>query len=253
MKTRIKLDLAGMSLCFELKHPDTADYFPAAVPAGTDSACPTVRLTEEDWKYYLSTEAEDCAHSEYNFLTAACSDAILPYDRIVIHAVALRYRDKAYLICANSGVGKSTQARFLRELRPGAFDIICGDRPVLEFRDPVSAGRNSPRPLYDAYPTPVILAHPSPWNGKENWYGADAAPLAGLILLERGEENRLYSMTERDASLFVYAQMIQTSVNPENIKRAAELTTRLLAAVPIWKLITHDVPASTKLLLGSVF
>ena len=154
---------------------------------------------------------------------------------MILHAVALRWNDKAWLITARSGVGKSTQAKYLQELCPGEFGIICGDRPILEFRE------ND------------IIAHPSPWNGKENWHGAEKAPLGGVILLERGDENRIESLSPKEAAIPVYVQVIQNAVEAEKIHKSTALITRLLKNVPIWRLTTHQVPDSTRLLLEKVF
>ncbi|MBR7009354.1 MAG: hypothetical protein IKI02_00410, partial [Oscillospiraceae bacterium] len=101
--------------------------------------------------------------------------------------------------------------------------------------------------------TSSLLVHPSPWNGKENWHGAEAAPLAGLILLSRGPENRLTALTDREAALTMYQHFLQSAWVPENIRRVAALETRLLRAVPIWLLESDQVPDSTRLLLDAVF
>ena len=98
-----------------------------------------------------------------------------------------------------------------------------------------------------------IIVHPSHWNGKEDWKGAAAAPLAGLILLRRGEDNGLASLSPRDAALRTYTQVIQTCTDPEKMRTAADLITRLLNSVPIWQLTSFQVPDSTRLLLDTVF
>ena len=245
MKHLIDVTFAGLTFPCALRYPETARYFPAPNPAARRVGGETVCLTDEDWTFYLGSDMEDCAHTEFSVLTAAFSDALMDHDRMILHSVALRWQDKAYLIAARSGTGKSTQARCLQELRPGEFGIICGDRPILEFQTPVGA---------DAHiGPPAVLVHPSPWNGKENWFGAEAAPLAGLILLKRGDENRLTALSPREAAIRTYAQVIQLCDNPAKIRKAAELTTRLLNSVPIWQLTSFQVPASTELLLESVF
>ena len=109
-------------------------------------------------------------------------------------------------------------------------------------------GRPDPRP-----PSPAILVHPSPWNGKEDWHDAEAAPLAGIILLRRGEENALETLNPQEASAPVYAQVIQTAVHPDRLRRSAELVTALVQAAPVWRLTTHQPPASTELLLDEIF
>ena len=214
---------------------DTARYFQTDPNGPVPTDCLPVTVHPEAWQELSDAGIELCAHTEYSVLTAFISDALLPLGCVVFHAVALRWRGRAWLICAESGVGKSTQARWLRRLRPEEFGVISGDRPILSFQ------------------TNEITVHPSPWNGKENWHDAEAAPLGGLILLERGEENRLFSLTEHEAVLSVYPQFIYTAWDRENVKRVADLETRLLRAGPLWKLTTHEVPASTKLLLETVF
>ncbi|MBR7009695.1 MAG: hypothetical protein IKI02_02155 [Oscillospiraceae bacterium] len=162
------------------------------------------------------------------------------------------------------------QARALQQLRPGEFSVISGDRPILEFRPAAPAPCHSEQSEESATPVPErsspvaahsvrhsaaqsILVHPSPWNGKENWHGAAAAHLAGLILLRRGEKNALKLMSPREAVIPSYSQIFQTAKTAETIRRAAALLTRMLESVPIWRLTTHQVPDSTQLLLGAVF
>ena len=238
------LQLAGHALPFRTRYADTCDYFRAygKVLSMEQQACQEiagspvpVHIPDIDWREYLQSGMEDCPHTEYSMLTPHFSDALLPFDRVILHAVAIRWEDMAWLLCGESGVGKSTQARFLQELRPGEFTIICGDRPILSFHDN------------------EILVHPSPWNGKENWHGADAAPLSGIILLKRGEENRLACLSEKEAALQLYPHFIHTAWKAENIHMVAELETRMLDLAPVWQLTSHDVPASTRLLLESVF
>ena len=230
----IEVTLAGLTLPCALRFPEAA-VFPLPDPAAPRVEIDPVRLTEEDWDYYIRQGSEASPQSEYSLLTAAFSDALMDFDRLVIHGAALRWQDRAWLICGPSGVGKSTQAGWLRRLRPGEFGVISGDRPILSFHDN------------------EIIVHPSPWNGKENWHDAVAAPLAGIVLLRRGEENRLEALDPREAAVPVYAQVIQTAARADRLRRSAELVTALVQAVTVWRLTTHQPPASTELLLNEIF
>ena len=147
----------------------------------------------------------------------------------------MRWQDRAWLIVAPSGVGKSTQTKTLQELLPGQVTVICGDRPVLARRGP------------------EIWVHPSPWNGKEDWHGAEAAPLGGLILLKRGAENRLYALNEQEAILPLYAAFIQTYATTETVAQVAAFEDALLRAVPTWLLVSNTVPDSTRCLVDGIF
>ena len=241
------ITLAEVTLPYRLRYTDTG-FFSGFIKDLPPEPVPTICITDEDWNFYREEGFQENAHMEYSLLTAHFSDALLAFDRVIVHAVALRWRDYAYLICGSSGVGKTTQARYLQELRPGEFSVICGDRPILQF---CHSEQNEESDA--SATTSKIIVHPSPWNGKENWHDAEAAPLAGLILLGRGKENRLVSVSEKSAVLPMYTYMIHSALDREEIEKVAELEQRLLCSVPIWKLTSHEVPASTKLLLQSVF
>ena len=249
------LKLAGVQIPYRTRYADTFRYFGAydSTSAAPDPAPDPVYVRDKDWEEHLAAGMVPGAYSEYSLLTFPVSDALMDLNRVVIHGVALRWRDRAWLICAESGVGKSTQARWLRELRPGEFGIISGDRPILEFPPAppsviLSAAKNPFPP-----PPASILVHPSPWNGKENWYGAPAAELAGVILLRRGEQNRLYALSPEEAAISLYTKLLQTAYEPQRLIQAAAYATRILEQVPLWQLLTHRPPDSTQLLLEAVF
>ena len=228
------VSLADIEIPCQFRFPETHQYFSAVPCENGADICNPVLIREDEWNEYLHGMPAN-AHTEYSVLTATFGDALLAHDRAIFHGVALRRRGQAWLICGRSGVGKSTQARFLQELRPGEFGVICGDRPFLSFHDN------------------EIMAHPSPWNGKENWHGAEAAPLAGMILLQRGEQNRVEPLRPAVAALPVFQYLIQTFREEKTILAAAQLVDRLLRTVPVWCMQTHEVPASTELLLETLF
>lgn len=233
--TDFTVTLAGRSFRVSARYAKTAAYFPAPDPEAPLVPGAPVSIPETDWQEYLQSGMEDCAHTEYSMLTAHCSDALLAFDCVILHAAALRWRDRSWLIIAPSGVGKSTQTRNLQTLLPGEVSVICGDRPVLE-----RCGG-------------AFRVHPSPWNGKENWHGAEAAPLGGLILLRRGPENRLYALREDEAILNLYVAFIQTSASVEAVTKVADLEDGVLRAVPTWLLVSDTVPDSTRCLVEGIF
>lgn len=233
--TDFTVTLAGRSFRVSARYAKTAAYFPAPDPEAPLVPGAPVSIPETDWQEYLQSGMEDCAHTEYSMLTAHCSDALLAFDCVILHAAALRWRDRSWLIVAPSGVGKSTQTRNLQTLLPGEVSVICGDRPVLE-----RCGG-------------AFRVHPSPWNGKENWHGAEAAPLGGLILLRRGPENRLYALREDEAILNLYVAFIQTSASVEAVTKVADLEDGVLRAVPTWLLVSDTVPDSTRCLVDGIF
>lgn len=272
MKNEFTISLIGHTFRCRCRFAETRERLKARMPAAAGYAIgPAVEQAEEassdvievcqaDWEAFEEYGLDHSPASEASFLTACFGDALLPLDCAIIHAVAMRWRGRAYLICANSGTGKSTQAMNLKTLRPGEFGIICGDRPILQFCHSEQSAKKPQKPSLPSRQISAagdsagqIIVHPSPWNGKENWHDADSAVLAGIILLERGEKNELTALPEHEAVLPMYSHMIHTGWEPETIRRVAGLETRLLRSVPLWRLCSHDVPASTRLLLESVF
>lgn len=229
----VSVNLDGVGIPCVFRFPETAAFFPNVIP-GKGEQEHAIYITDQEWNRLLLQNFPNHPATEFSAMTAYLSDAIVSSDRVLVHAVAFRFREKAYLISAPSGVGKSTQVKTLQKLHPGEFGVICGDRPLLRFEQD------------------RIMVCPTPWNGKEGWKGAPEAPLDGIILLERGKENVLQIPNQYDAIMRLFPQMIQTGRNAEILRKTAQMTTQLLTAVPVCKLTSFEVPASTKLLYDAL-
>ena len=238
------VELAGVRLACSFEFPEIAPRFSATPLDPASDLGASVSIPAHHWRYFESKGIKECPEGEFAVICCHFSDALMDYDRMLFHGVAIRWQDKAYLITAPSGVGKSTQARYLQRLCPGAFSVICGDRPVLQFAPSLEVGPGEQQ---------SVIVHPSFWNGKEGWCGAEAAPLAGIILLERGEKNAIFAVSPKEAAFFAFRQAFQSYSRPDVVRCAAKMVTKMLEQVPIWKLTTYEVPDSTKLLLETVF
>ncbi|MBO4562906.1 MAG: hypothetical protein J5772_04760 [Clostridia bacterium] len=232
----ITIDLAGIPLRCHFSSEESIRFFSAYEAAKGAVPYADVTVPDEAFDYIRKLGYGEDEYAEAGLFTAYASDALLDTGRCIIHAVAVRKGDRAWLISARSGVGKSTQVRVLNELFPGEFSIICGDRPILQLLDD---GR--------------VLVHPSPWNGKEAWMGADAAPLEGIICLARGEENRVDPLKPRDAVIPIFDSLIQSGSSEDHIRMAASFENELLSRVPVWKMVNRGVPDSTALLYSTLF
>lgn len=225
------VELAEREQTWAFRFPDAARYLGPWLGEPLDAVPPdALRVTDEDFAVWDGRGISFDAFGESNLICIPASEAFLP-DGCVFHAAALRFRDRAFLIAAGSGVGKSTQVRTLQELYPGEAGVISGDKPVLLFREDGS-----------------VMVYPSPWNGKENWYGADAALLAGIFLLRRGEENRIEPIPVKAAAPHIFLQIFQSYADGEAIRRAGEFAERLLKSVPVWRMTNKGVPDSTRLM-----
>ena len=230
MKHVYLMTLAGYTLRCAFEFPETAGFFGSWLLNDTEQS-EGLAVTEGFWESWIRDLGPRNACSEYSAFSMVVSDALLAHERCLIHGAAIRFKGRAWLIAGPSGVGKSTQVRTLMALYPGEISVICGDRPVLERTDD---GR--------------IIVHPSPWNGKEGWQGAPAAPLAGILCLRRGFENKVESYSTKKAAAPVYASILQTAESEETIRRAAAFESFLLKGVPVWRLTNKGVPDSSRLL-----
>lgn len=227
-----ELTLAGATVGCSFEFPETFRYFGNYVNGPFPGE--GLRLSPETRAAWERTVAPMDAFNEYSAFTVPVSEALMEQGRCVMHAAAFRFRGRAYLIAARSGVGKSTQVKTLMELYPGEFSVISGDRPVLEA---VEEG---------------IIVHPSPWNGKEGWHGAEKAPLAAMILLRRGEVSSIERLPAKKAAAPVFSSLFQSAESVERVRRTAAFADRILRTAPVWGFENGGVPDSTRLLYETV-
>ena len=194
-------------------------------------------LLERVRVYFPEGTADD--YLEYRCMIGLTAQKLLEYGCCVFHAVSFVWKDRAWLLTAPPGTGKTTQYLNWQRLFPGEITMISGDMPVLESREDGS-----------------VWVHPSSWNGKENIFGNHSAPLGGLVLLEQGSEDRILPMTPHEAVVPLLRQFMTALETEEEILALAKLTERLLTAAPCWKMINLGGDASTRLLretlLGSL-
>jgi len=228
------ISIAGKQLACKFMFPDTAVYF--NILPYQDHEFPAfcyVRKPEMD--FWENTGKTYDAYGEYSMLAVRISDELLHGFSCVFHAVAFLFKGRAWLITAPPGVGKSTQYRYLKQLYPSEFAIICGDKPVLE------------------YTGSSIVVHPSPWNGSEGWHGEESGVLEGIILLSRGGSNSIEKVKPRDSIIPVYRSVIQSAETEHIVEQACGMTDIILKNCQIWKMTTITVPNSTKMLYEKVF
>lgn len=228
------VSLSGIQIRCNLQFKYTAGFLHTITRDTTDdaaTACEAAVVSEQQFADWVRAGNQKDAYGEFCLLCVSVSEALLKCGRCLFHAAALSYKGRAWLIAAGSGVGKSTQCRNLTTKWPDEFSVINGDKPVIEVREDGS-----------------VMVHPSPWNGKEGWHGAEAAPLAGIVLLRRGEENSLVRVSEDKAAWRVFLSVFQSYTDNETIRMAAAMAEKIVKSSPVWLMTTHTVPDSTELL-----
>ena len=227
-----RIKIAGKELHFKFHYLETIQYFRNCIEEFSDENAISVKKRDfVEWKNRWN--AESCASTEIAILPFRTGDYLLNFNRCVYHAVAFLYKNKAYLITAQSGTGKSTQLKNWMQLYGNETKIINGDKPVIE-----KTNENT------------ILVHPSPWKGKEGW-GDDSlspAPLGGVILLTQAKENKIERMQNWQAAIPLFSRFFYTIESEENIRQVSEIESCILDTVPVFHLSNVGDLASTQLI-----
>lgn len=142
---------------------------------------------------------------------------LLKHRGLVLHASAVVLDERAYLFTAPSGTGKSTHTQLWLRLFGERAEILNDDKPALRKVDE------------------TWYAYGTPWSGKNDLNIPKRAPLAGICVLERGEENRIVPATGKETVSFLMSQTIRPS-QKELAWNLLALMDDLMKTVPVWKL-----------------
>lgn len=104
---------------------------------------------------------------------------------LMLHGAAIAAEDRCYLFLADSGTGKTTHIRNWMKMIPGTV-VINGDKPLIDMN--------------------TLQVYGTPWAGKEKYNTNTHAPLAGLVLLERGQNNTMDKLNFHSALPGLLAQ-----------------------------------------------
>ena len=168
---------------------------------------------------------------EYRCLLGLVSRYLLRFGCCVFHAAAFRWRDRAWLLTAPPETGKTTQYVNWQRLFPGEIAMISGDMPVLEGKEDGS-----------------VWVYPSSWNGKENLFGAEAAPLGGVVLLEQGSGDQIEPLSVREGLMPLMQQFMVYPETEEEILSLTKLMERVFLYAPCWKFVNRGRDEATRLL-----
>lgn len=165
-----------------------------------------VSATDEDIeaeKSVSETTVSD-GYAEGVVLYRKIAEIIPHYDGFVFHGAVLAYDGKAYAFAARSGTGKTTHTSlWLREFGDEVH-YLNGDKPIIRFINGVP------------------YACDTPWRGKEGYGSCEMLPLAGIVLLERGETNSAREIPPKDSVI----RLIKQIYVPRHVA-GAQMTMRL--------------------------
>lgn len=120
---------------------------------------------------------------------------LLPWNRILLHASAVIYQGRSYLFSAPSGGGKSTHASLWQKYYDAK--LLNGDKVIVNV-----TGEG-------------CVAYGSPVAGSSGIYCNDSAPVEAIIMLHKGEYNRIAPLSERTGFLSIYSEAVKSTWDSE--------------------------------------
>lgn len=195
-----------------------------AVPLQGDVDIRIDRFPEEFSARYPEASEELC---EYMYSGISFYLQLIGFDGIMLHSSAVVVDGVAYLFTASSGVGKSTHTSlYIKEFGDRAF-ILNDDKPAIRCED----GQ--------------FYAYGTPWSGKTDQNVNARAPLGGICVLERGEENEISRIYGKQAILGIFSQTMRPS-KAQSIEKVLDLIGILIEKVPVWNLKCNTEPEAAR-------
>lgn len=156
---------------------------------------------------------------------------ILPkYDRVLFHGSSLAVDGRGVLFTAKSGTGKSTHTRFWRQEFGSRVKMVNDDKPFLHI------GGNG------------VTVYGTPWRGKHALGENTRAPLEAIYFVNRGEENRVQTISPRE----LYPLLLQQTYTPDDpaaMAKTLALVERLSRSVKLLKLYCNLDPQAARVAL----
>lgn len=137
----------------------------------------------------------------------------LRYDRMIIHGACIAFQGKGILFLAPSGTGKSTHVSLWKKYLADEVTIVNGDKPMIEFGQ-------------------ATTIHGTPWRGKEGWGSNISVPLHHIVMLKRGSENEIRTLSQADARLALFYNTF-LAYDPDCTKQILFNTCKLAANIPV--------------------
>lgn len=225
------IDLAGTPVELSTAYDTYAPYFapylwqgPAPLPVERVSV--TRERLRRAAAIYPPNAPED--YVEYMELCPRASAAVLPAGRVIFHGVAFLWRERAWLLTAPSGTGKSTQYCLWKLLFPDEVQIINGDKPVVYLE------------RGEAWVTS------SPWAGKEGMSRRLHAPLGGIVWLQQAPENGMQRLSIHQCAGRLFTQFLFDCQEPAQVHAACRIEERMLRS-PVWLLKNRGDAESARL------
>lgn len=156
------------------------------------------------------------------------AEQMLEYDTILFHGSCIAVDGEAYLFTAKSGTGKSTHTRLWRETFGQRAVMVNDDKPLIYITKQGA------------------IVYGTPWRGKHFLGENIRVPLKGICILERGDVNKIRSITKSEA----FPMFLQQTFRPSNVQKMTmvlELLNQFGNQVPAYRLSCNMNPEAARI------
>lgn len=191
-------------------------------------------ITEEDIKFERDKSNADIDNKEFpdfyleslaiyrKFLDYAWKENVF-----LFHSSSFEINKNGFILTAPSGTGKSTHARFLKEIYGNRFNIINDDKPLIKYD-----GKN-------------FWIYGTPWNGKHELDTNTSCVLKGIFVLHQDTENKIEKLNASESFNNLFKQSHKPSGKPATTS-ILQLLIKMSSEVPAYSFGCTNSIESTK-------
>lgn len=204
------ITLAGLTVDVSPKYPDLAEMCRNYQAPPRSKAKFSVSVTEEEIAAEGIGGDYPPGYLETLAIYRKLCERALDYGRVLVHGSAFAFEGEGVLFTAPSGTGKSTHAALWREVYGDRVKTVNDDKPLL------TVSRRD------------VLVSGTPWDGKHHLSANITVPLRAIVLLGRGQTDKITRITAPAA----YPLLLGQTYRPSDPDRLATTLTLMDRAIP---------------------
>lgn len=228
------ISLAGLTVGVSPRYPELAELcrdYQAPPRAKPDFS---VSVTEEEIAAEGAGGSYPAGYLETLAVYRKLCERALDFGRVLMHGSAFAFDGQGVLFTAPSGTGKSTHAAFWREVYGGRVQPVNDDKPLLTVNKR------------------EVLVSGTPWDGKHHLSANVTVPLRAIVLLGRGETDKITRLTATAAYPLLLAQTYRPS-DPDRLAATLALMDRAIPHLSFYRMSATLSPDAARVACRGIF
>ena len=228
------ISLAGLTVGVSPRYPELAELcrdYQAPPRAKPDFS---VSVTEEEIAAEGAGGSYPAGYLETLAVYRKLCERALDFGRGLMHGSAFAFDGQGVLFTAPSGTGKSTHAAYWREVYGGRVQPVNDDKPLLTVNKR------------------EVLVSGTPWDGKHHLSANITVPLRAIVLLGRGETDKITRLTATAAYPLLLAQTYRPS-DPDRLAATLALMDRAIPHLSFYRMSATLSPDAARVACRGIF